>query len=146
LGVEVRPPRGRAGRPISGGKEVEIVEIVVNAGRTFNHPHESYSNLRPSVTLKATISEGEDYEKAVKELQAKAESLIEDHKQNMLRSLEELYELDMTQQEVARLETHLRDAQSRLDEIRKEYPQLKLQIEEKPEEEKPESGGLDVEM
>lgn len=112
---------------------MQVTEIVVNAGRTFNHLYEDFSNLRPSVTLKATIGENDDYEKAVKELQAKAESLVEDHKQLMLKSLEELHELDIRQQEVARLETHLRDAQQRLEEIRKEYPQLQLQIEEREE-------------
>ncbi len=38
-----------------------VTEIVVSAGRTFNHPYEQFSILKPSVTLKARIDEGEDW-------------------------------------------------------------------------------------
>jgi hypothetical protein len=33
---------------------MKINSITVTAGRTFNHPHEQYSNLRPEVTMTAT--------------------------------------------------------------------------------------------
>lgn len=112
---------------------MKVTEIVVNAGRTFNHPHESYSNLRPSVTLKATIEDGEDFEQAAKELQAKAESLVEDHKQNMLRSLEELFELETRQREVKGLYQEIKRAQERLNLIREETPQLELPMEDSEE-------------
>jgi tRNA U34 5-methylaminomethyl-2-thiouridine-forming methyltransferase MnmC len=105
---------------------VQITEIIVNAGRTFNHPYEQYSNLRPSVTMKATLSEGDDAVAATKELQAKAEELVEDHKQNLLKQLEELYNLTERQREAASLEAGLRKAQLRLNEIREEFPQLSL--------------------
>ena len=39
---------------------MKITNIVVRAGRTFNHPHESYSNLKPEVELTATLDEGDD--------------------------------------------------------------------------------------
>jgi len=107
----------------------KITEITVNAGRTFNHPHESYSNLRPSVTVKADVLDGEDWQAVAKELQAKAESMIEDHKRNMLQSLEELYDLTTKQREVADLETRIASAQSRLDRIRKETPALQLGLD-----------------
>lgn len=99
-----------------------VTEITVNAGRTFNHPYESYSNLRPSVTIKAELLEGEDWEAATKELQAKAESMVEEHKQHMLRSLKELHDLTVRQREVASLEDSIRGAQSRLDRLRKGLP------------------------
>jgi len=105
---------------------LQITEIIVNAGRTFNHPYESFSNLRPSVTLKATLVDGEDAIAAAKDLQAKAEELVEDHKRNLLEQLEELYQLTQRQQEMASLEAGLRKAQNRIDEIRKENPQLAL--------------------
>lgn len=104
----------------------KITEVIVNAGRTFNHPHESYSNLRPSVTVKADVLDGEDWQAVAKELQAKAESMIEDHKRNMLNSLEELHDLTTKQREVAELESRIVSAQSRLDRIRKETPALQL--------------------
>jgi hypothetical protein len=105
-------------------KQMKIVEVNVSAGRTFNHPHEQYSNLRPSVNFKAVIEEGDDPIAATKELQRQAESLVEDHKQNMLKSLEDLYELTERQREMTTLEQQLGRAQSRLDDIRKTYPKL----------------------
>ena len=33
----------------------KITEITVSAGRTFNHPHESFSNLKPHVALKVEV-------------------------------------------------------------------------------------------
>lgn len=106
---------------------MKVVEITIHAGRTFNHPYEDYSNLRPSVTLRALLEEGEDYEKAVKDLQARAERMIEDHKNNMLSSLKELHTIEMYQDDVANLEDQIRRAQARLNEIRKENPQLRLE-------------------
>ncbi|MDE2020777.1 MAG: hypothetical protein KGJ13_10610, partial [Patescibacteria group bacterium] len=72
---------------------MKINSIEVTAGRTFNHPHEQYSNLRPEVRMVATIEDGEDATKAVQELQAKAEQLVEDHKNGLLSSIEQLYSL-----------------------------------------------------
>ena len=106
-------------------KPMKITEIVVNAGRTFNHPYEQYSNLKPGVTLKATIDDGEDVAAAVRELQQKAEGWIEDHKQGLLRSIEELQRLTERQAEVRGLEESLRRAQERLDAIRSLHPELK---------------------
>lgn len=103
---------------------MKITEIIVGAGRTFNHPFEQFSNLRPSVTLKAVLDDGDNPEQIIKDLQAKAESMVEDHKNNMLQSLRELHNLTLRQREIASLEKQLREAQTRLDEIRKEYPQI----------------------
>lgn len=105
---------------------MQITKIVVHAGRTFNHPHEEYSNLRPQVTLEAQLAASDDAAAAVKALQAQAEGLVEDHKQNMLRSIEELYQLGQKREEMIGLQRQLQRAQSRLDEIRKEHPQLAL--------------------
>src|SRR5260370_13146949 len=95
----------------------KVTEIIVGAGRTFNHPHEQFSNLRPSVTIKATLEDGDDPEKVIRDLQAKSETMIEDHKQNMLRSLEDLYDLSQHQRELVTLQSQLRAAQERLDQI-----------------------------
>jgi predicted KAP-like P-loop ATPase len=106
---------------------MKIKCITVTAGRTFNHPHEQYSNLRPEVTMTATLDDGEDAAEAAKQLQQRAEGLVEDHKQGLLKSLEELYSLTTKQAEMRGLQRQLADAQSRLDEIRKEHPQLTLE-------------------
>jgi hypothetical protein len=105
---------------------MKITEITITAARTFNHPHEQYSNLRPEVTLKASVDEGEDAAAAVKLLQNQAEGIVEDHKQAMLRSLHELHDLTERQAEVRGLQKELECAQSRLKEIRSEHPQLAL--------------------
>jgi len=99
---------------------MKVVEVTVSAGRTFNHPYESYSNLRPNVTLKAVLEGDEDYAAAVQTLQAKAEALVEDHKQHILRSLHELERLGRYQQEVQSLEHSIRQSQERLDRLRQD--------------------------
>ena len=104
-----------------------IKEITVTAGRTFNHPHEQYSNLRPSVTMVASLGESEDAAKAAQDLQARAEQLVEDHKQSLLNSIEELYQLTTRQAEMRGLQKELMRAQDRLAEIRKEHPQLQVE-------------------
>lgn len=106
---------------------MKINTITVTAGRTFNHPHEQYSNLRPEVTMTATLDDGEDATKAAQELQALAEQLVEDHKQGLLRSIEELYQLTTRQAEMRGLQKELKRAQDRLAEIRKEHPTLQLE-------------------
>lgn len=99
-----------------------VTEIIVSAGRTFNHPYESYANFKPQVTLKAALPEGEDVVEATKELQRKAEELVEDHKTNMLKSLRELQEMTEAQQHMARLSEQLQHAQKQLDALRSRYP------------------------
>jgi hypothetical protein len=54
---------------------MKVNEIRVSAGRTFNHPYESYSNLRFDVHLNAKLDEGEDPVAATRQLQAQAEEM-----------------------------------------------------------------------
>jgi len=118
---------------------MQVQTIQVSAGRTFNHPHEQYSNLRPSVTMTATLEPGEDVAAATKALQAQAEQLVEDHKQNLLKSLEDLFDLTERQRELVQLSAQLEAAQRRIEQIRKVRPELtgamfaESHIPEKPE-------------
>lgn len=105
---------------------MNINTITVTAGRTFNHPHEQYSNLRPEVTMTATLEAGEDAGKAIRELQAKAEQIVEDHKRGLLTSIEELYRLTEQQAEIRGLQQELERAQRRIESIRSENPMLQL--------------------
>jgi chromosome segregation ATPase len=107
---------------------MKVTEIVVSAGRTFNHPYEQYSNLRPQVTFKASLDEGDDPAVAAKELQGKAEKLVEDHKQNMLQTLHELHHLSTAKQEIYDVERKLASLNSRLTKLREENPQLALAL------------------
>lgn len=45
---------------------MHITEITVKAGRTFNHPHESYSNLRADVEFRAPAEIMERADQAAK--------------------------------------------------------------------------------
>ena len=99
---------------------MQITEITVHAGRTFNHPYESYSNLRPEVTLKASLTDGEDPEVVVQRLQSKAEGLVEEHKSQMLNSLEAIHYQEQHDQEMASLEEQLSRSRARLAELQKE--------------------------
>jgi hypothetical protein len=107
---------------------MNITEITVSAGRTFNHPHEDYSNLKPQVTLKAVPGPGEDAIECVRTLQRRAEELVEDHKRHLLASLEELHRLGLAREKMIGLARQLKANQDELDAIRKEWPDLK-QIE-----------------
>lgn len=97
---------------------MKVTEITVTSGRTFNHPHEQYSNLRPSVTLKATLDDSDSFENATKALQAKAERLVEDHKALLLDSLNRIWEQDQIDDQIADLERSLTSAQQRLEHLR----------------------------
>lgn len=103
---------------------MKITEIRVTAGRTFNNPLESYSNLRPAISLTATLDDADDPEVASKALQAKAERLIEDHKQHLLDSLEQIEQLRQRDREVATLERQITSAQQRLDQVRADAREL----------------------
>jgi hypothetical protein len=107
---------------------MQITEITVSAGRTFNHPYENFSNLRPSVTVRATLEAREDPHKVLSQLQALAEKSVEDHKQALLTSLEELHYLTETQREMTSLGEQITRSQARLEEIRKRNPSLQLPL------------------
>lgn len=109
---------------------MNVKEITVSAGRTFNHPFESYSNLKPHVTVRAEIADGEDWAEAIKILQAKAEGLVEDHKQSMLKSLEELQDLTEKQARIANLSQVIARAQQELDSLRNGLPAIEFQDSE----------------
>ncbi len=97
---------------------MQVTEIVVSAGRVVSHPLESYANLRPSVTLKATLSQGEDYFSAVRALQASAEMLVEEHKDNLVRNLIERDRLEQQERKITSLEKGIKRDQRRLEELR----------------------------
>lgn len=103
---------------------MHVTEISVTAGRTFSHPHESYSNLRPSVTMKASLEDGEDVRHATQLLQAKCERLVEDHKTMLLDSLDQIFNTDQIDKQIVDLERQLTNAQARLEQLRTERQQL----------------------
>jgi hypothetical protein len=65
----------------------QVKEITVRAARTFNHPYERFSNLRPEVTWKAMLEPGDDPRVVTQELQAEVESLMDKQKEKLIRQL-----------------------------------------------------------
>lgn len=125
---------------------MKVIEITVSAGRVVSHPTESYSNLRPQLTLKAMLDEGEDVETATKDLQAKAEKLIEDHKNNLVESIMRLDRMAREDEELKNLEEQLHRSQERLEHLRETRKQLEAApgyvpptpIDEDPDHDEPE--------
>lgn len=103
---------------------MKVTEITVSAGRVVSHPVENYSNLKPMVSLKAVLDEGDDYEQSIKDLQAKAEGLVEDHANALKKHIRDMHYLSEREREAKRLEDAITASQERLAEIRSEMPLL----------------------
>lgn len=97
---------------------MKIDEVKVSAGRTFNHPFESYSNLRCDVHLNAKLDDGEDAIEATKYLQARAEELAEGHKVSLIKNLHDLERISRQTEEISQLERRIQEAQSKLKDLK----------------------------
>lgn len=104
---------------------MKIIQIKVKAGRVFNHPHESYSNLQPSIELVAMIDPEEDWISAGKRLQDQAERMVESHKQAMLQTIEQLAETAQINNQIDIIKGQLERAQESLAEFEKRRAELK---------------------
>ena len=69
-----------------------ITEIRVGAERCFNDPYEAYANYRPRIDLTAQVLDGEDAYAVARDLQARAEELVEELKQATLTKRREQWE------------------------------------------------------
>lgn len=105
---------------------MQVTEISVSAARTINHPVESYANLKPMVSLKAVLDESDDVSQCVKDLQAKAEELVEDHASQFKTHIRDMYYLDQKQKKLISLEASLHKTQKELESVRAEMPLMSL--------------------
>ncbi|WP_417392012.1 hypothetical protein [Gimesia sp.] len=64
-----------------------ITKVTVSASSSFNHPHEQFANFKPFVSLEAELADGDDYYRVVKELQDRAETLVQSHKESILEDI-----------------------------------------------------------
>ncbi len=71
---------------------MKITEITISAGQIFPHPYEQFANFRPQVTLKATIGPDENIIGVSRELMARAEGLVREQRDLILRDLREALE------------------------------------------------------
>jgi len=83
---------------------MHVTTIRVFAGRTFNHPHEQYSNFKPSLSLEATLAETDDVDGCVAELQGMAERMVEDHKTKLLADVDAAYQYQQDRYRLHELE------------------------------------------
>jgi hypothetical protein len=97
---------------------MQIREITVSAGRTLQHPCETYANLRPEVSLTATLDAGEDAIDATRRLQRQAEQLVEEHGMVLRASIAEREVARREEQELARLTQSLADNQERIETLK----------------------------
>lgn len=111
---------------------MKITEITVHAGRTFNHPYESYSNFKPGVSLRATLSDEEDPEAATKALQAQAEHMAEQQKQQILADLQMLERQSRISSSIASTRRQIAQLQTELSALEKGQVQLPPPEEEDP--------------
>lgn len=102
----------------------KITEVIVSAGRTFNDPYEQYANFKPAVTIKATLSEDEEPETIVKELQRKTEAWMFEHKALMLHEIRKIKDLKEAQRNADILERQLQTAQEELADLKRRNPEL----------------------
>jgi hypothetical protein len=70
---------------------MKLTQITVHAGRTFNHPYESFSNLRNGITLVVSI-DGEDEQESVRRAQIQVNMWADQDKKRMLGLLKDQYE------------------------------------------------------
>jgi hypothetical protein len=73
---------------------MRITELTVGVGAVFNHPHESYSKLRPSVSVRAELGPGDDVLEAAAALRALADDRLAEHKAALLARIEAEYEAE----------------------------------------------------
>ena len=110
---------------------MQITEVVVKSGKTVSNPHESYSNLRADIVLKAECPrdgaghfESWDADAAIPELQMKAEKAVD---ADLKRRLDRLAAPDRTEageKEIALLKAKREKAQAELAELEARYPDL----------------------
>ena len=71
--------------------KLKVTQVSVMAARTFNNPFVAYSNFRPSVTMTAELTEGQNPEEVLFTLQQAAERIVENHKDRILNECESMY-------------------------------------------------------
>jgi rRNA pseudouridine-1189 N-methylase Emg1 (Nep1/Mra1 family) len=63
---------------------MKITKIKVNSSATIPHPYERFSNLHAAITLEADVQEGEDPELCAKDLRNLADTMVRQHKAELV--------------------------------------------------------------
>lgn len=94
---------------------MQVTQVTVNAGRTLQHPCETYANIRPEVALTASLEPGDDPIECTRKLQRQAEQLVEEHSIVLKSSLLERNIAQREVEEIGRLTQSLSSGQERLE-------------------------------
>jgi len=97
---------------------MQVTQITVNAGRTLQHPCETYANIRPEVALTASLEAGDDPIECTRKLQRQAEQLVEEHAMVLRASIQERAVAQAEVSEIGRLSQSLSSGQERLEELK----------------------------
>lgn len=81
---------------------MKIIEIIAGAQAGFNHPHESYANFRPSLTLKALVEDGDDDAEAIARLQKRAQDACDAEKARILAACQREHDIAHSESELRR--------------------------------------------
>lgn len=107
---------------------MRIKQITISASHGFNDPFEQYANHKPSVTITAELTEGEDADKAIADLQAKASDKITQERKRIHAEGRRHYDIDRLKErlpyklmEVENSAAQLKGAQERNDDGVKAY-------------------------
>ena len=95
-----------------------VTQITIRAGRTFNHPHEQFSNLRCDVEATATVAENESAADAIKLLQSRLEEAVEEHKNKMLTDIRFLKQKAELEKSIAKAEREIQEREQYLKSMR----------------------------
>ena len=86
---------------------MQIDRITVRAGRVLPHPLYSYSNIKCDLEYSASLEAGEDPNKARAELQAKAESDVENHANELKESIRDYQGHLANKQRISQLQAEI---------------------------------------
>lgn len=105
---------------------MQIREITVHASRTLPHPTEEYANIRPGVTLRAELYSDDDSIECTKELQRRAEMLVEEHAVLLRSALEQRDVLEREAKEIRSLNSSISRQTQRLEELKERHEQAAM--------------------
>lgn len=113
---------------------MKVTEITVHAGRTLQHPTQSYANVRPELSLRATLEDGDDPAECLRRLQTQAEQMVEDHAATLIASIEDRELAERELAEIGRLTHSIESAQDSLKNMRERRAERQKLIAEAQDE------------
>lgn len=99
---------------------MKIQAINVKASRTLPHPSYSYANYKTELELSAQLDDGDDVHECTKQLQCKAESMVEEHAAELRQSIGEFHRVVTARQQVPQLENKISQLQDELERVKKD--------------------------